>query len=181
MYHVHVNILIFQSLLMVFNSDMHDMCSCKQNHVLFIACNHGNWNVYSWFYSYGMHPTNDLLSCIHLKLVCTVQELNQGCRQWGGGFGGFSPPPPPPPPPHPPKILGCMGLMYIHLHKSNVHWWTSLTHTLLSSPPPAGWFAVAKITVTCSKHYNLSCEYLEFFCAFCALVALSKLSPLPTF
>ena len=90
MYHVHINIVIFQSLLMVFNSDMHDMCSCKQNHVLFIVCNHGNWNVYSWFYSYGTHPTNDLLSCIHLRLVCTVQELNQGCRKWGGGGGGGS-------------------------------------------------------------------------------------------
>ena len=25
--------------------DMQVMSSCKQNHVLFIACNHGNWNV----------------------------------------------------------------------------------------------------------------------------------------
>ena len=45
MSHVHINILIFQSLLMVFNRDMQVMSSCKQNHVLFIACNHGNWNV----------------------------------------------------------------------------------------------------------------------------------------
>ena len=37
MYHVHINTFIFHSFLMVFNRDMQDMCSCKQNHVLFIA------------------------------------------------------------------------------------------------------------------------------------------------
>ena len=41
MYHVHINTLIFHSLLMVFNRDMQDMCSCKQNHVLFIASEMG--------------------------------------------------------------------------------------------------------------------------------------------
>ena len=59
--HVHINIVIFQSLLMVFNRDMQDMCSCKQNHVLFIACNHGNWN--------------GLYDCIHDSILTPLDSV----------------------------------------------------------------------------------------------------------
>ena len=40
-----------------------------------------------------------------------------------------------------------------------IHWSTSLTLTLPCFLPPTGWFAVAKIILTCWNCYNLSYEY----------------------
>ena len=66
---------------------------------------------------------------------------------------------------------------YIHLCKIKIVLSTSLTHTLLSSPQPTGWFIVTKITMIPAQiTYNLSYEYKNFT-ALCVPGTFSKLSP----
>ena len=51
--------------------------------------------------------------------------------------------------------------LWVYLFTQNqMYWCTSLIiHYWACSPPPKGWFAVSKITVTCWNPYSLSYEY----------------------
>ena len=86
----------------------------------------------------------------------SIEQFYALCKHWNciitftrGGFGGFSPP-----------DLGTYGAYELcgytkSLYIDVLHW-----HTLLSSPPLTGWFAVAKMTVTCWNCYNF-CTSVE--------------------
>ena len=103
------------------------------------------------------HP-HAVVSC---GVVCTLEEqkphpLAKGVDTWEGGGGR--------------EILALMnyGICgYIHLRKIKIVLSTSLTHTLLSSPQPTGWFVVTKMTMIHAQiTYNLSYEYIiqKFHC-----------------
>ena len=86
--------------------------------------------IHDRFYPYGTHPTNHLLSHIHLKLVCMSSSYTQGCGQrrlWGLQ-----------------TTLQILGL--VQLMNCGCIFYTNQLHTLLSSLPPTDWFAVVKIS-----------------------------------